>query len=369
MRSLRINILLPFGAVTGGIRAVVEIADRLHDQGHAVLLLYPEMSVCSRRNRLLRRLPGGRPFMRRNEGDLSWARPRAGTLCVPDLTASHVPEGDVVLATAWQTAEFAARYPASRGTRVYFVQHYEVWSGPPRLVDRTWKAGFRIAVTAPWLAKLARERFGIDEVDHVSYGVDPDLFRPDPEGAALRRGGFRVGMLCHPEAWKGTADGLEAVRELRARGVDARPVLFGTSPPLRGWPETGVERELHLDPPQERLRVIYSSLDAFLCPSHTETGPLTVLEAMACGVPVVSTEVGNVALWTGEGRHALLARVGQPGSQARLLERLFREPGLARGLAEKGRERAVRFTWDETARAMEGVLRRAVLAAEKGESP
>lgn len=367
MDPLRVTFLLPFAGIAGGIRAVVQIADHLHAAGHDVQILWPETSICSRRNRVLRRLPGTGRFLRRNQGDLSWAAPASPRRPVPDLDARHVRDGDALVATAWQTAEAAMSYPPSKGARIYFVQHYETWSGPRRAVDRTWRAGFRMAVTAPWLADLARERFGIREPDLVPYGVDPDLFHPDPAGDRLRGGGFRVGLLAHPEAWKGTAEGLEAVRQLRDRCIDARPVLFGTTPPSPGWPETGTAVEFHLDPPQARLRAIYSSLDAYLCPSHAETGPLTVLEAMACGVCVVSTPVGSVPLWTRQGETGLLVPPASPSSAARALERLAREPGLRGVLADKGRERARTFTWAETGRVFEAVLRKAV-SGSRGEA-
>jgi glycosyltransferase involved in cell wall biosynthesis len=354
--TYRITFLLPHVGVAGGVRAVLEIADRLVGMGHTVRILYPEIVMSSRRNRLLRHFPGARPFLLRNPEGLSWHRTEAEVQRVSDLEADHVPDADALIATSWHTAERAASFPPSKGERFYFIQHYEVWDGPRSRVDRTWRQGFHRIASSEWLARLGRERFGIEEMDVVPYGVDMETFRPDPEGET-RRGGerLRVGLLYHPEPWKGVGDGLEAIRRVGSRGIEVRPVLFGTCPRGADVPEGA---EYHHDPPQQQLRVIYSSMDLYLCPSHEETGPLMVPEAMACGTPVVSTDVGNVSLWTEGGKRALLVPPRDVDALSAALERALCDSGLREELAREGREYIQHFTWDRTAGLFERALRR-----------
>src|SRR5438067_549849 len=45
------------------------------------------------------------------------------------ISAGDVPDGDIVLATWWETVEWAAALPASKGAKVHFMQDYEIWAG------------------------------------------------------------------------------------------------------------------------------------------------------------------------------------------------------------------------------------------------
>jgi len=76
----------------------------------------------------------------------------------------------------------------------------------------------------------------------------------------------RVLMLHHEYAWKGVADGLEAVRRVRASVPGLRLVGFGVKPPREQLPYD----EFHANPPQASLAALYSGCDIYLCPSWDE---------------------------------------------------------------------------------------------------
>src|SRR3546814_17648442 len=67
------------------------------------------------------------------------------------------PDADVVIATAWQTAEVVDLLPSSKGRKYYFIQHFEDWTGPAGRVLATWKLPLRKLVIARWLAEMAEE--------------------------------------------------------------------------------------------------------------------------------------------------------------------------------------------------------------------
>jgi glycosyltransferase involved in cell wall biosynthesis len=111
--------------------------------------------------------------------------------------------------------------------------------------------------------------------------------------------------------------------------------------------------------PRDRLVRAYNAAAAFVYVSSFEGFGLPVLEAMACGVPVIASEATSLPEVCGDA--ALMVDPGSVEAISGAMGRLFSDPGLRRALAERGRERAARFSWDRTARqlweAMETALR------------
>lgn len=95
------------------------------------------------------------------------------------------------------------------------------------------------------------------------------------------------------------------------------------------------------------LPALYSGASVYACPSVYEGFGLTVLEAMACGVPVVSSaetslpEVGGAAALYGDAR--------SPEAFGRALYQVFTDESLRANLISKGHENIVRFSWRNTA--------------------
>ena len=353
---MRIGFVFSFPALTGGHLAVLEIGSRLAARGHDVIVIYPRRSILSRRNELLRRagrvLPDSllAPLYRRNEsGGLGWFDFPGRVLEVEELEEDALPQLDAVVATAWQTAERVARFGARTGRHVYFIQHHETWTGPAERVEETWREPFARIVSSAWLAGLVRERTGIDEVEVVPYGVDLEVFRPGPP----RGGGpLRVGFLYHRDAWKGVADTLHAIREVSA-GRELELAAFGVFPP---GPDLPPGTDYRRSPSREELAALYASLDVFVSASWSETGPMTVPEAMACGTCVVATDVGNVSLWSAGGEGAVLVPPRRPDLLARELGAILDDSERRRSLAARGRELIQGFTWDAATSRFEAVL-------------
>ena len=85
--------------------------------------------------------------------------------------------------------------------------------------------------------------------------------------------------------------------------------------------------------------------DIFVNTANVDNTPVTVLEAMACGLCVVSTNVGGIPYLLEDGQNALLVPPDDPQAMAAAIERILREPGLARRLSGNGRETVERFDW------------------------
>src|SRR2546425_1503028 len=129
-------------------------------------------------------------------------------------------------------------------------------------------------------------------------------------------------MLHHDYEWKGVAGGLEAVARVKRRMPSLRLVGFCVKPPRV---PVGYD-EFHADPPQERLAAIYSSCDIYLCPSWDEGLGMPSMEAMACGVALVTYDNGGCRGYARGGETAPVGRRRGVPHLAAELERLPRDP-------------------------------------------
>ncbi|MDY6794602.1 MAG: glycosyltransferase family 1 protein [Actinomycetota bacterium] len=110
--------------------------------------------------------------------------------------------------------------------------------------------------------------------------------------------------------------------------------------------------------PREDLEAVYSGASIFAYPSLYEGFGLPVLEAMARGLPVVTSNTSSMRE-VGEGA-ALLIDPEDTGDIRRALQRLLEDGGLRDELAARGRERAAEYTWGRTAELTAGAYRDAL---------
>ncbi|WP_232297918.1 glycosyltransferase family 4 protein [Nitrosospira sp. NpAV] len=95
----------------------------------------------------------------------------------------------------------------------------------------------------------------------------------------------------------------------------------------------------------EGMADLYRSADIMVNPSLADNMPISVLEALASGVPVVSTDVGGVPYLVEHGKTALLVPVKDPAAMADAILALLNEPARARQISEAGRASVQQYTW------------------------
>jgi len=203
----------------------------------------------------------------------------------------------------------------------------------------------------------------------VAYpGYDPPPIPPDPE-AVLRRFGVRrpyvvsVGTL-HPRKNFGLL--LRIVARRMAAGWEGQLVIIGQ----RGWPDPVFEA-LRRDPiwdgrliltgyvDDEARGALLRQAEAFLFPSLYEGFGFPVLEAQACGVPVLCAPGGSLPEVAGEG--ALLLPPDDPDPWVAALDRLAQDPDFRAALIARGHANRARFSWAACARTIWEALHQARL--------
>ena len=115
--------------------------------------------------------------------------------------------------------------------------------------------------------------------------------------------------------------------------------------------------------PKEDVAGWLNEGDIFLNTTNVDNAPVSVLEALACGLCVVSTSAGGMAHLAEDGREVLLVPPGDPEAMADAVRRVITDPDLAERLSKGGRERAARCDWSILLPRWESLLRRAVTDA------
>ena len=337
---MRVNFLAPHVRIAGGVRAILTYADRLAGRGHEVSVIVPAGGAVKAwwGNRADHRLDWMPDF----RGRLRW---------VSRWDPAALPEADALVATAWQSAAAVADAPARAGRKHYLVQHYEsLYHGEPARVDATYRLPLRKICISTWLSEIMRDKFA-SASDVIVTPVDPGLFHEGPREADDGR--LRVLMLHHEYAWKGVAEGLEAVARVRARHPRLALVGFGVKPPRVALPY----EEFHANLPQARLAWLYSRCPIYLCPSWDEGLGMPPMEAMACGAALATYDNGGCRDYARDGETALVAPRRDVGALTRALERLVEDAALRERLARAGQAFIRReFDWDRATARLEAIL-------------
>ena len=224
---------------------------------------------------------------------------------------------------------------------------------------------------------------GVDpgRVTAIHHGVDADAFRPVPASEVDRvRATFGIEgrYLFFVGGIEPRKNLISLVRAFGDLPVDATLVLAGG--PVRWYPQGVDELDAAIASlsPGARDRVIrpgyvsdadklamLTGASAFLYPSRYEGFGMPVLEAMACGTPVLTSNVSSLPEVAGNA--AVLADPDDLAAMTAGMAELLDDEDLRIRLAGMGLARAAAFTWERTARATAAALHRAADSARRGD--
>jgi glycosyltransferase involved in cell wall biosynthesis len=179
-----------------------------------------------------------------------------------------------------------------------------------------------------------------------------------------------IGVVCELRAQKALEVLFAAAAQLRHELPELRVLVAGDGPEREGLGQEA--RRLDLDGTVQLLGIrrdvpaLLDALDVAVLSSDYEGSPLSVMEYMAAGKPVVSTRVGGVPELVEDGVHGLLVEPRDPGALAAAIGRLLHDPAEARRLGEQGRERQQReLSLDAMVRKIEDLYEELWLASPR----
>lgn len=196
-------------------------------------------------------------------------------------------------------------------------------------------------------------------VEVIHLGVDPEKFNRKIGALQTDTPPKYVLFVGEPEQRKGLATLLAAMALLpgEMRAITQLVIAGSTGRyPMPATPEgVSLQNLGHVE--DEHLAKLYGNAGVFVYPSEYEGFGLPVLEAMACGTPVVASDIPSVREAGGDA--AVYVRARDPAALADAIVRVFTDPRLADELREKGARRTQNMTWETVAEETLAVLSRA----------
>lgn len=202
-------------------------------------------------------------------------------------------------------------------------------------------------------AALVGAGIAADRILRTSFGWVAERF-VDPEPDAPKHTDFRACFVGLISVRKGIPTLLEAWRKADIKG---ELVLAGAIEPcLAGLVEEhNGERGVRHVGFAEDVAALYRSSDVFVFPTHEEGGPQVTYEAAACGVPIITTDMGAARL-VEHGQTGLVVPAGGVDSLAAALRNMAEDRALRRELSERAREAVPAFEYSRVGAARAAML-------------
>jgi glycosyltransferase involved in cell wall biosynthesis len=325
---MRVVYLLNGAALFGGVKVVFQHARALRRAGVDAQVVSPEPPGDW--------FPGSEQFYRQ----------------VPSLAPSAIGRADIAVGTIWFTVPPALLVPGA--VPAHLCQCYEGQYHGVRhhaaAIDAVYRLPTLKLAVSPHLVEILRERFAVEAV-FVPQPFEPRVFQPP---ARERQPDGRLRVLVAGQ-WgldiKGVEWGLRALRPLQEEGWLTLVRLAQDAPPeeLALWPEA----ERHVAVPPAAVPEILRGVDVYVgLSSEVEGFGLPMLEAMGCGRACVLTDIGPVRSLDPKRSASLRVRPGDADELRAALRLLRDDTGLRRRLGAAGRDIAVQFDEDRTARVL-----------------
>lgn len=323
---------MPTTQLSGGVKVIFTIADRLVDAGHHVDLFSW----------------AGAP---------EWLSPKASLLPVKDIAAVDMSQYDFVLVS--NAVMIPMVLPNIKSARcIFFAQDYESFhhSNVPTyeafmavspVFDKLYSLPVPIIATSSPTQACIKERTGRDSY-RVPVGIDKAIFFP--QDRHLRNDRKRiliVGNYLMP--YKGMRDALDAVEMLSREMLVELVVITAEARGRAFFDECSYPVTIHFCPPNAAVPHIIASCDVYCCSSWYEGLGLPALEAFACGTPVVSTKTVGVFDYAVDRENLLLAEPNDPASIHERLKEVLSDDDLRNQIVAGGfRTIAERYDWETT---------------------
>jgi glycosyltransferase involved in cell wall biosynthesis len=223
-----------------------------------------------------------------------------------------------------------------------------------RLHKKTIQKSARMITITNQTKNLYSESFDESNISVIPFGVDTDMFSPTQLEEEREECEILYAGSLYP--LKGVRYLIQAIASVRKQGLKANLTIVGEGQQKEALTALtralGIEEHVKFEGfvPYSNMPSYYKRSDIFCFPTLGEPFGKAVIEAMACGKPVIATNVGGPAEIIQDEVDGLLVPPSNPEAIALQITRLIEDKNERRRLGERARETAVnRFSWSTIA--------------------
>ncbi len=355
---MQISFIMSSLRLSGGVKAIIEITNRLIERGHSVTLVVPKetidpkvaSSLSSDAKICESTIPFSQNMTTFNKIRLAYS------------LAEVTPRSDFIISTHTPTTAvvFIATKLFKKGIPIwYFLDYPEMFSH--RSIESwlllnalRWHKG-AIAISEFCKQTLVNSGFNIP-IQVISVGIsNTHIFHPKDNHEADKaiQDTIPILFLGDPRPRKGLADFLEAVK-----------IVYLQVPNIELWIASKMDLnisspapyKLFTRPSDQELAQLYRDCFVFVSASWVEGFGLPPLEAMACGAPVVMTDSKGVRDYAQNEENCILTPPRNSDALSKGILKLIQNPIMVERFRRNGPTTASRFTWDVTIDAFEKIL-------------
>ena len=337
-----ITFVLPGDHRSGGVRVTVLMANLLLERAHQVRIAHPATSLFTKDGlkQTVRRVLNG---SNHNDGWLHQFRGRLETYGRLDDLDFHDDEVVIAVGTYMVATVREMKKPVMK---VRFNHGFP--AKPDAAQEAAWHGRMpTITVSHTLVPRLQAQTEG-SVWGVVPNGIDPAEYFPEP--SIIRDG---IGALYNPHPNKAPENMLAVLRACHERWPEVPQRVFSTE----ARPDALEHVEYTRLPSVDKAREIYNRSKVWLLTSRTEGLPGVVLEAMACGCVVVSTDNDGSLEILRDGENGVIVPRDDVSAQIEAVGRILADDVLRQRLADGALRTIQDFTWDRAADRMEAFLR------------
>lgn len=340
---MKINFIIPFTRLSGGIRVVFQYANYLVSKGHDVVCYVPMVSY-----------PGkGQSFFFRIKASLGntlkkqkWFSNNFKIKLVPLINDSFLRESDITIATSWQTA-YDVKKIKNTNKKYYFIQDYEVFNGSVNNVENTYCLGIPM-ITVSNSLKRKIEKISEKKVEVVFNGLSDQEF-VKPEFTKTDNDERTILMMDHFLETKGSTEGIETINKVKNVMPNIHAVVFGRKISHK-YPDYF---EVHENPSRNELFNLYKKSGIYLFTSTKEGWGLPIVEAMAAKDIVIGRNIGALSEIGNESNCYVIKSKNE---MYKIILELLKTPQKMRKIQENAYKTVSNLKWDKSFSKFEKII-------------